>query len=154
MDSRDFVIESHPAIADVRFLEDRLYDYNAAQTGVDDGQWLAIFVRDAQQQICAGLEGWTWCGSCYIRHVWVHEDLRGQGYGTQLMRAAEAEAVTRGCSHMVLASYDFQAPGFYQRLGYEIFAVLDGHPRQHRHYYLHKWLGRETPVHHRPQRPL
>lgn len=145
MDSRDFAVESHPAIEDVRFLEDRLYDYNAAQTGVDDGQWLAIFVRDAQQQICAGLEGWTWCGSCYIRHVWVHEALRGQGYGTRLMRAAEQEAATRGCAHMVLASYDFQAPGFYQQLGYEIFAVLDGHPRQHRHYYLHKWLGVETP---------
>ena len=57
MDSRDFTVESHPAVEDVRFLEDRLYDYNAAQTGVDDGQWLAIFVRDEQQQICAGLGG-------------------------------------------------------------------------------------------------
>jgi GNAT superfamily N-acetyltransferase len=144
MDRRDLVVESHPAVADVRFLEDRLYEHNVAQTGVDDGQWLAIFVRDDQQQICAGLEGWTWCGSCLIRHVWVHEALRGQGYGTRLMRAAEQEAAARGCSHMVLESYNFQAPAFYQRLGYEVFAVLEEHPHQHRNYYLHKWLGGEA----------
>jgi GNAT superfamily N-acetyltransferase len=154
MDSSDFVVENHPAIEDVRFLEDRLYEYNTAQTGVDDGQWLAIFVRDGRQQICAGLEGWTWCGSCYIRHVWVHEDLRGQGYGTKLMRAAEAEAATRGCSHMLLESFDFQAPEFYQKLGYAVFAVLDEHPRQHRHYYLHKWLGGEALANRRHELPL
>lgn len=140
MDRENLVVESDPAVADVQFLQERLYEYNVRQTGVDDGQWLAIFVRDDQQQILAGLEGWTWCGSCYIRHVWVHEELRGQGYGTRLMGAAEQEAAARGCSHMVLASYNFQAPEFYQRLGYEVFAVLEGHPRQQRDYYLHKWL--------------
>src|SRR5262249_35759641 len=47
-------VKSHPRQEDVQFLADRLYEYNAAQTGVDDGQWLAIFVRDDQQRICAG----------------------------------------------------------------------------------------------------
>ena len=139
-DTAHLVVETHPALADVRFLEDRLYEYNVTQTGVDDGQWLAIFIRDDQQTIRAGIEGWTWCGSCYIRSLWVHETLRGQGYGTQLLQAAEREAVARGCRHMVLDSYSFQAPGFYQKLGYEAFAVLDEHPRQHRNFYLHKRL--------------
>jgi GNAT superfamily N-acetyltransferase len=84
-------VEAHPTPADVQFLDDRLYEYNAAQTGVDDGQWLAIFVRDAQQTICAGIKGWTWCGSCYISALWVDERLRGQGVGTQLLQAAEQE---------------------------------------------------------------
>jgi hypothetical protein len=53
------VVETSPALEDVRFLEDRLYDYNVEQTGVGDGQWLAIFVRDHQQTIRAGAEGWT-----------------------------------------------------------------------------------------------
>jgi hypothetical protein len=46
----------------------------------------------------------------------------------------------RGCDHMVLSSYSFQAPGFYQKLGYEAFAVLDTHARSHRAYFFHKWL--------------
>ena len=114
--------------------------YNVEKTGADDGQWLAIFLRDAQQTIYAGLEGWTWCASCHIRTVWVHEDLRGQGIGTKLLQAAEQEARRRGCQQMALSSFSFQAPGFYQKLGYEVFAVLDEHPRSHQHYYLRKWL--------------
>jgi GNAT superfamily N-acetyltransferase len=132
------VVETDPTPEDIRFLGDRLYEYNVQQTGVDDGQWLAIFVRDAQQTIRAGVEGWTWCGSCYIRTVWIHQDFRGQGIGTKLLQAAEQEARARGCQQMVLTSFSFQAPGFYQKLGYEVFAVLEDHPRQHRDYYLRK----------------
>jgi GNAT superfamily N-acetyltransferase len=140
MDTTHLRIETNPTVEDVRFLEDRLYDYGVEQTGVDDGQWLAIFLRNDQQTIQAGLKGWTWCGSCYIQTVWVHHTLRGQGIGTQLLQAAEQEARRRGCQQMILTSYSFQAPGFYQRLGFEVFAVLDEHPRGHRDYYLHKWL--------------
>ena len=138
MRTDDLVIESNPAFADVRFLRDRLYDYNVEQTGVDDGQWLALFVRDEQQTIRAGIEGWTWCGSCYISSLWVQQDLRGQDVGTQLLQAAEQEARIRGCQQVVLASFSFQAPGFYQKLGYEVFAVLADHPRGHQEYYLRK----------------
>jgi GNAT superfamily N-acetyltransferase len=133
-------VEAHPTPEDVQFLDDRLYEYNAAQTGVDDGQWLAIFIRDDQQRLCAGIKGWTWCGSCYISALWVDERLRGQGVGTQLLQAAEQAARARGCQHMILSSYSFQAPGFYQKHGYEVFAVLEDHPRHHRMYYLHRRL--------------
>src|SRR5262249_36096623 len=101
---------------------------------------LAIFVRDDQQRLCAGIKGWTWCGSGYISALWVHEHLRGQGVGTQLLQAAEQEARTRGCHQVVLDSYSFQAPGFYQKHGYEVFAILEDHPRNHRNYYLRKRL--------------
>src|SRR6266545_7091051 len=104
MDTHHFVVETDPAFEDVRFLEDRLYEYNVVQTGVDDGQWLAIFLRDDQQVIRAGIKGWTWCGSCYISTVWIHKDLRGQSLGTKLLQAAEQEAIARGCQQMILTS--------------------------------------------------
>jgi ribosomal protein S18 acetylase RimI-like enzyme len=140
MDIGPLTVESHPRQENVQCLDERLYEYNAAQTGVDDGQWLAIFVRYAQQTMCAGIKGWIWCGSGYISALWVDERLRGQGVGTQLLLAAEQEARARGCQYMVLDSYNFQAPGFYQKLGYEVFAVLEDHPRNHRNYYLRKRL--------------
>ena len=59
MDIGHLSLETDPAFEDIRFLEDRLYEYNVQQTGVDDGQWLALFVRDDQQTIRAGVEGWT-----------------------------------------------------------------------------------------------
>jgi hypothetical protein len=30
-------VEAHPTPEDVQFLDDRLYEYNATQTGVDSG---------------------------------------------------------------------------------------------------------------------
>jgi GNAT superfamily N-acetyltransferase len=120
----DLIIESEPTAADIEFLDDRLYDYNIEQTGYSNGQRLAIFVRDAQQAIRAGLDGWTWGGSGEIRSLWVDASLRGQGVGAKLM----------------LGSFSFQAPQFYQSLGYEVFAVLDDHPRGHQLYMLYKRL--------------
>jgi len=140
MDTNRLIIETEPAPEDVRFLSDRLYEYNVEQTGVNDGQWLAIFVRDDQGMIRAGIQGWTWCGTSYISSLWGHKELRGEGVGTQLLRAAEQEARARGSQQIVLDSYNFQAPGFYQKLGYEVFAVLEDHPRHHRNYYLRKRL--------------
>jgi len=137
----DLLIESQPAAADVEFLDDRLYDYNIAQTGYQDGQRLTIFVRDAQQTIRAGLDGWTWGGSGEIRSLWVDMALRGQGVGAKLMQAAEREARGRGCRQLMLGSFSFQAPQFYQSLGYEVFAVLDDHPHGHRLYMLYKRLA-------------
>jgi GNAT superfamily N-acetyltransferase len=118
-----------------------LYAYSVEQTGYDNGKYLTLWVKSPTGERLAGLHGWTWGGSCYIQDLWVHKTLRGQGYGTQLLHAAEQEARIRGCDHMVLSSFSFQAPGFYQKLGYDVFAVLEDHPRHHRHYYLHKRLG-------------
>ncbi len=140
----DLVIEVEPAVADIECLDDRLYDYNVEQTGYRDGKRLAIFVRDDQQAIRAGLDGWTWGGSGEIRSLWVDTTLRGQGVGAKLMRAAEREARSRGCTQLMLGSFSFQAPDFYRALGYEVFAVLDDHPRGHQLYMLYKRLTEDA----------
>jgi hypothetical protein len=51
MDIGPLTVASPPTSEDVQCLDDRLYAYNAHQTGVNDGQWLAIFVRDNRQRL-------------------------------------------------------------------------------------------------------
>jgi ribosomal protein S18 acetylase RimI-like enzyme len=141
----NFRIELEPAPGDIRFLEDGLYDYNVEQTGSDDGKWLSIFVRDDKGEIVAGLHGWTWSGACRVQTLWVHKDLRHQGYGRRLLAAAEQEARARGCEQILLDSFSFQAPLFYQKLGYEIIGTLEDFPAApHKQYQLRKWLGSPT----------
>jgi ribosomal protein S18 acetylase RimI-like enzyme len=41
------------------------------------------------------------------------------------MELAEREAVARGCRHAFLDTMDYQAPDFYQKLGYQIAGKLD-----------------------------
>ena len=133
-------IEDEPRPQDVRALEDGLYSYNVQRTGRDDGRWLAIFVRDADRRVVAGLNGWTWAGWLKVNILWVREDIRRKGHGRDLLPAAEAEAKARGCTRATLDTYSFQAPAFYQRLGYEIVATVDGFPAGHKHYTLVKEL--------------
>jgi ribosomal protein S18 acetylase RimI-like enzyme len=51
------------------------------------------------------------------------------GLGRDLVAAAEREARARGCDVMVLDSHDFQAPGFYAKLGYVVCGRTEGTPR-------------------------
>ena len=124
----ELVVEDDPRLEEVAALDDRLYRYNAAATGHDDGRWLAIFVRDETGTVVAGLHGWTWGGTGFIRTLWVREDLRRHGLGARLVARAEHEAVRRGCRVMHLDTHDYQAPGFYRRLGYEEIGTLPGWP--------------------------
>ncbi|MFL5733649.1 MAG: GNAT family N-acetyltransferase [Chloroflexia bacterium] len=140
MEPDHLTLETNPSPEDLKFLEDRIIDYNLEQTGFRDGGLLALSMRDAQGEITAGIYGWTWGGCCEIRYLWVHEDLRGQGHGTTLLLAAEREAAARGCRQVILDTHSFQAPEFYRKHGYEIAGVIEDYPLGHRKYYLRKSL--------------
>lgn len=53
------------------------------------------------------------------------QSLRGTGLGRQLMQQAEIEAIKRGCKAAQLDTLSFQAPLFYQKLGFEIFGQVE-----------------------------
>ncbi|HKV45926.1 MAG TPA: GNAT family N-acetyltransferase [bacterium] len=76
-----------------------------------------------------------------IRLLWVREDFRGAGLGSKLMHAVEHEAIRRGCHIATLETHSFQAPGFYEKLGYEKIGVLDEYPIGHQKHYLKKVLS-------------
>lgn len=141
MRTPELVISAEPAPGDVHYLEDRLYEFNSAATGIADGEWLAIFVRDDDQRIVAGICGNTWGGWAEIRQFWVEEARRRQGLGTRLLGAAQREALRRGCRQMLLMTFSFQAPAFYAKQGFEVVAVVDDHPHGHKNLLLRKRLG-------------
>ena len=136
----ELVITAEPTPGDVQYLEDRLYEFNSAATGITGGEWLAIFVRDDDHRIVGGICGSTWGGWADIRQFWVQEARRRQGLGTKLLGAAEREASRRGCRQMLLMTFSFQAPAFYARRGFEVLAVVDDHPHGHKNFLLRKRL--------------
>jgi GNAT superfamily N-acetyltransferase len=102
-----------------------------------------ITLRDGQGNIAGGMEGGTSWNWLHVDSLWLREGLRGLGYGEKLMRAAEAEAIQRGCNHSMVDTFDFQAPGFYEKLGYEVWGVLDDFPGGHKRIYYRKDLKEE-----------
>lgn len=52
-------IETQPNEQDVRFLDNRINQFNIAKTGIEFGGELAIFEQDEAGAIIAGLYGFT-----------------------------------------------------------------------------------------------
>jgi GNAT superfamily N-acetyltransferase len=104
-------------------LSEELDKVNAAATkGVPPARELTVQILDDTGELAAGMSGWTWGVAAGIGMTWVRETSRGERLGTQLLTQFEAEARSRGCSHVFVTSFTFQAPGFYERQGYrEIF---------------------------------
>ncbi|MFS0780220.1 hypothetical protein [Bacillus sp. 1P06AnD] len=57
-----------------------------------------------------------------------------------LVRKIEKEASKRNCRFIQLDSFSFQAPGFYQCLGYSVVGIVEDFPRGFKQYYLVKSL--------------
>lgn len=76
----------------------------------------------------AGLSGWTWGTCAGIAMVWVHEDSRNAGWGGLMLDAAEDVARERGCRQILVSSFTFQAPAFYERHGYIEIGRSEGLP--------------------------
>lgn len=133
-----WVVNDRPDEQDLQTLRQHLRDYNMARAHSQDGYGLAIFLRDEQNQMVAGISGWLWGECLEIDRLWVHEDLRGRGMGKRLVRTLEEAAVARGCRQVTLETFDFQAPQFYQKLGYKVFGVIEGFGNHYQKFYMQK----------------
>lgn len=127
--------------AEMQALDQRLEAFNVARTGLDDARPLAVVLRDEDGRLVGGLKGTTTFGWLYVSVLWLEEDRRGAGLGSELLRRAESEAVERGCHAACLTSFSFQAPDFYLRHGYRVFGQLEDYPRGETLYFLRKSLG-------------
>ena len=110
------------------FLAERIYEFNAKASGYFDGESFSGTQRDDSGVIRAGISGYTWGGCCYVSYLWVDEPMRGHGLGTTLLSAAEEYASRRRCAVVFVATHSFQAPGFYERMGYGKQTVVRDHP--------------------------
>jgi len=118
-----------PSAEAVAVIEHGLGDYNREQAGYWDSRPLAVLVRDPETDaISGGILGRTSLGLCFIDLVFLPKALRGSGLGSAMMRQAEDEARRRRCRAVVLYTISFQAPEFYERLGYRRFGTIACNP--------------------------
>lgn len=111
-------------------LEERIYEASADQCGYRDAKQISFQAKESGNLIGA-VAGYTWGGICELRQVWVEEAHRRHGVGKRLMRLAIREAKARGCAYMFIATYEFQAPGFYAKFGFRRVADIPDKPLGH-----------------------
>jgi GNAT superfamily N-acetyltransferase len=120
-----------------------LFGYNVAQTtgllqkpGID----VNLLLKDEEGRAWGGIFCETWLYSLYIDVLWIDERCRGQGNGRALIEEAERIAREHGCILAHTSTFSYQAPGFYQRMGYTTFAALDAFSDGITQYFLKKVL--------------
>ena len=119
-----------------QIIGDLIRSYNRSKREVAESEPLNLYVEDEHGEIMAGLVAETFGNWLEIEYLFVKEDLRGQGIGSQLLHQAESEAKMRNCRFAFVNTYQFQAPVFYQKQGYkEVFILKDYPYTGQRHYY-------------------
>lgn len=119
-----------------QIIGDLIRSYNRSKREVAESEPLNLYVEDEHGEIMAGLVAETFGNWLEIEYLFVKEDLRGQGIGSQLLQRAESEAKKRNCRFAFVNTYQFQAPAFYQKHGYkEVFTLKDYPYTGQRHYY-------------------
>jgi ribosomal protein S18 acetylase RimI-like enzyme len=102
--------------------------YNNERTGREGPRPLVLVLDNPDGRTIGGLWARTVYGWLIVELLFVPEALRGKGAGHDLMALAEREAISRGCHSAWLDTFEFQARGFYERLGYTAFAKLPDNP--------------------------
>ena len=130
------------------FVTAQLVAFNEAHTTAHpvephEAQPLHLYALDTTGAIRGGLIGRTHAIPRWleISIIWVDEQVRKQGLGRRLMVEAERVAYLRGCRYGRLATSNFQAPGFYERLGYSLYGKLENCPPGETAYYYWKELA-------------
>ena len=141
MRSLQIVIDPYASNHLKQAVEDGLGLYNVAVTGFADYYPVAIFLKDENGEILGGVLGHILGKWLRVAILWLAEPVRRHGYCSQLLLAAEAYARERGCRHVQLSTFSFQARPFYEKLGFEVFATLEDCPVGHCEYFLRKQLA-------------
>ena len=117
-------------------IGDLIRSYNRSKREAAESEPLNLYVEDDSGELMAGLVAETFGNWLEIEYLFVKEDLRGQGIGSQLLQRAESEAKMRNCRFAFVNTYQFQAPAFYQKHDYqEVFTLKDYPCTGQRHYY-------------------
>ncbi|MCL1951234.1 MAG: GNAT family N-acetyltransferase [Oscillospiraceae bacterium] len=109
-------------------LEDIYKDFRRIELrdGVPDA-WQRRLQFLAQEQgvvigFASGLTNHKWF---YLTDLWVHEAYRRQGLGTKLLAMLEERAISVGMEHIYTWTSGFTNPLFYEKQGYQAFAVFE-----------------------------
>lgn len=101
---------------------------------------LSCCIKDGEGRCIAGTDSFRMGELVAVDVLWVDEGHRGQGLGAALLAHVEAQARVQGARRLELNTLGFQAPGFYEKLGYRRFGAIEPAVGDYGHYFYVKDL--------------
>lgn len=137
-------VTSFPSQEDLKTLSDGIKSYNQDHLPDEvvfepDTRFL-VLARNETGNVVGGIKANAYWNYCLIELLWIAEEYRGAGIGSQLMASAEKFAKGKGFEYIRTETVSFQAKPFYVKLGYKVFGELPDYPKGHTTYCLIKKL--------------
>ena len=117
------------------------FSEHALQTVGYDGDIVTFnFIAQDAQQALGVITGKRFWGCLRISQLLVMPEARGKGIGKALMEKAFEHGRQHGCSWAAVETLNYQARGFYEKLGFEVEFERHGYDHGCVLYYLRKSL--------------
>lgn len=132
--------------ASSQIIVDKLNAYNALRVRAQGDDPYTIFLVSDTGEVIAGLFGHISIldgkAYCDLSALWVDEKHRQHGLGTRLMNELIQYAQNKKCQLIQLDTFEWQARGFYEKLGFETVATVPNIENCHgrEQYYMRKAL--------------
>lgn len=120
-------------------IHDLLITYNREKTkDINEINKPLEIIAIENNKIIGGIYGRSIWGTLEIKTFVVDESYRKKGIGTKLILEAENEAFQRNCRYISLDTFSFQAPKFYEHMGFELIGTETDFPKGFEKYYYRK----------------
>ncbi len=140
-------VTTSPADEDARTISQELVNFNhEANTALHREEkelTFFVFARDEYEEIRGGVRATCFWNTLHIELVWVSEEARGHGIGSELIEHAEQFAREHGYELALLETTSWQAKPFYEKAGYELMGTLPDYPKGSAMHFMTKRLEGE-----------
>lgn len=133
-------IEGDPNAVDMQVLVAGMLSYHASKGHPRKVDKFSITIKDENGKLAGCVMATCLYNGMEITSLWVDEDARGRGLGQKLMELVEAEGKKRGMSFAYTNTFTWQAPEFYEKLGYQLYGKLENFPTDNQLSYYRKDL--------------
>lgn len=121
-ESQDFFIEFVDKLSSVE--EDKmtkdLVTYESSH-GIDvNYKKFSVVLKDDNGIVLAALNAFTAFAEIYVDDMWVDTAHRRKGFGKKLLQELESHFKGKGFNNINLVTSAFQAPGFYEKCGFQV----------------------------------
>lgn len=91
-------------------------------------QPINIIVSDDNEKWIGGITAEVYWGWVEITGFWLSEEVRGKGFGGDMLDKTEKLAKEKGAKKVLLTTFDFQARTFYELKGYKVVGEIKDYP--------------------------
>ena len=117
-----------PKAEDIEYLTNKINEETKEE--YDSAFPFAFFIRNKDDQIIAGCNGYIIFGCIYTDQLWVDPNYRNQGFAKSLMEKVHESGRKHGCSMATICTMSFQnAVNFYKKLGYKVDFERQGYAK-------------------------